>query len=90
MNETIIESIRDPWSHKYKNRLLKRCGGFEYLLKKPNYNISLSKAPILKENKKVYLFSNGIFNVNKKIGVGSNANIYLISNKIETYALKVN
>ena len=89
LNETIIQSIRYPFSYEIKNRLLKRCGGLEYLKTKPTFTSSLANVPIIKENCKVFLESKGIFNITKEIGKGFYAVIYAIPNKTETYALKV-
>ncbi len=90
LNETIIQSIRNPFSYEIKNRLLKRCGGLEYLKTKSTFTNLLVNAPIIKQKCNVFLAGSGSYNVNKEIGKGSYAVIYAISNKTETYALKVN
>jgi len=90
MNETIIQSIRNPFSYEIKNRLLRRCGGVDYLKTKSTYTSLMSNAPIIKEKRNVFLAGNTNYNVIKEIGKGSYAVIYAISNKNETCALKVN
>jgi len=90
MNETIIQSIRNPFSYEIKNRLLRRCGGVDYLKTKSTYTSLMSNAPIIKEKRNVFLAGNTNYSVIKEIGKGSYAVIYAISNKNETCALKVN
>jgi hypothetical protein len=89
LNETILQSIRNPFSYEFKNRLLKRCGGVDYLKTKSTYTSLMSNAPIIKEKRNVFLAGNTNYNVIKEIGKGSYAVIYAITNKNETCALKV-
>jgi len=88
LNETIIESIRKPFSYEIKNRLLKRCNSLDYLNRKKNFINLAVNAPIIKIGN-VFSEFNGSFIVNKEIGKGSYANIFIISNETATCALKV-
>ena len=89
LNETIIQSIRNPFSYEIKNRLMKRCGGVDYLKTKTSYTNLVVNAPIIKEKSSVFLGGNMNYNIIKEVGKGSYAIIYAMTNKNETCALKV-
>jgi hypothetical protein len=88
LNDTITLSKRDPFCNQLKNRLLKRIGAPEYLKAKSDFSSS-DYSPLMKKNSYV-LIGNKNYSVIKEIGKGAFAKVYLITNKCQTYALKVN
>jgi hypothetical protein len=91
LNETIVAAVREPFSFEKKDRLLAR-GPIEWLKRKANYSTLKANVPGVRE-KGVVILKDGLdYKVQRELGRGAFAKIYLIQNKEKAtrFALKVN